>query len=235
MTVSPRKNGHPLRAPPSVRGRVCLPVQDMWPLCAFVLLSLWLHLPQRLGWWADHPSAAHTPRWCRQPIGHRCRGGGHPQQSQVVCRRFMNQQSPDRGPATTRWLSLDLHLRGRSVLQHSPEPTLAFPEPQSVEREATPAGTHGKGEGELEPAHQSDSEKMGLHLGDTACGATRESQTSSRSTLGTNCCHGAVCHPGEETVPEGCVHPRRNSKLSGSNATGLTPPAKLSMKVAQIL
>ena len=47
------------------------PVQDMWPLCAFVLLSLWPHLPQRLGWWADHPSAAHTPKWCRQPIGHR--------------------------------------------------------------------------------------------------------------------------------------------------------------------
>ena len=84
---------------------------------------------------------------------------------------------------------------------------------QRVEREATPAGTHGKGEGELEPAQQSDSEKMGLHLGDTACGATRENQTSSRSTLGTNCCHGAVCHPGEETVPEGCVNPRSNFVL----------------------
>ena len=54
---------------------------------------------------------------------------------------------PRSGSTRTRWLSLDLHLRGRSVLQHSPEPTLTSPEHPHVRT------LHGGGPKRREDGH----------------------------------------------------------------------------------
>ena len=107
-------------------GGVCRPVQDMWPLCAFVLLSLWPHLPQRLGW---HPSAAHTPKvvstanWA--PLKKR--------PSTTISSRLPSASAPTEPRSRSPQQHVGCHststFAGRSVLQHSPEPTLASPEP----------------------------------------------------------------------------------------------------------